>query len=200
MPNFLKIVLLSCAACAVLSAGPAAAVDDRFNPHKYERGGFAPASNPAYVNECGDCHFIYLPGMLPARSWRALMAKANNDHFGESLLLEPKVAREIEQYLESNAADKSDYFGAQAILYRLRKDAAPLRITSLPVFRAKHFMAAYAKKATPRVNTSRTFPPTAIKVLMNCNDCHEKARTGSFAYKEIVVPGVTKVIKPGGSF
>jgi Dihaem cytochrome c len=128
------------------------------------------------------------------------MAKANSDHFGESLLLAPDVAREIEQYLVSNAADKSEYLGAQAILYRLRTDVAPQRITNLPVFRAKHFMAAYVKKAAPRVNTSRPFPPEAVKVLMNCNDCHERASTGSFAYEEIVVPGITKVIKPGGQF
>ena len=73
-------------------------------------------------------------------------------------------------------------------------------VLGLPVFRAKHFMAAYVKKSTPRVNTSRPFPPAAVKALMNCNDCHEKAGTGSFAYKEIVVPGVTKVVKPGGLF
>jgi len=199
MSNFLKTAVLSCALFAVLSADPAAAVDDRYNPHKYEKGGFAAARNSTYLKECGDCHFTYLPGMLPARSWQALMAKAN-DHFGESLFLAPKVAREIEQYLVSNAADKSEYLGAQAILYRLRADAAPLRITSLPTFRAKHFMAAYVKKATPRVNTSRNFPPAAIRVLMNCSDCHEKARTGSFAYEEILVPGITKVVKPGGLF
>jgi hypothetical protein len=200
MPQLLKIAVLSGALCAVLGAGPAAAVDDRFNPYKYERGGFAPASNPSYADECGSCHFTYLPGMLPARSWRAVMARANNDHFGESLFLEPKVALNIERFLVSNAADKSPYLGSQAILYRLRKDAAPLRVTSLPTFRAKHFMAAYVKKTTPRVNTSRNFPPAAIKVLMNCNDCHEKAVTGSFAYKEIVVPGVTKIVRPGGMF
>lgn len=200
MPQSLKIAVLSGALCAVLGAGPAAAVDDRFNPHKYEKGGFAPASNPAYADECGACHFAYLPGMLPARSWRAVMARANNDHFGESLFLEPKVAREIKHYLVTNAADQSPYLGSQAILYRLRKNAAPLRITSLPTFRAKHFMAAYVKRSTPRVNTSRNFPPKAVKVLMNCNNCHEKAETGSFAYREIVVPGITKVVKPGGMF
>jgi hypothetical protein len=200
MPNFLRIATLLCAVGAMLGAGPAAAVDDRFNPHKYEKGGFAPASNSTYLKECGDCHFTYLPGMLPARSWQALMAKANNEHFGESLLLAPNVAREIEQYLVSNAADKSEYLGAKAILYRLRNDAAPLRITSLPTFRAKHFMAAYVKRATPRVNTSKNFPPAAVKTLMNCNDCHEKAGMGSFAYEEIVVPGITKVVKPGGMF
>jgi Dihaem cytochrome c len=199
MPNFLRMAVLSGAVCGVLSAGPAAAIDDRFNPHKYEKGGFEPASNPTYVNECGACHFTYLPGLLPARSWRALMARAN-DHFGESLYLSPDVAREIEQYLVSNAADTSERLGAQAILYRLRKDAAPLRVTSLPVFKARHFMAAYVKKATPGASTSRPFPPAAIKALMNCNDCHEKAATGSFAYEEIIIPGVTKVVKPGGMF
>jgi Dihaem cytochrome c len=200
MPKFLRMAVLSAAVCGTLGAGPAAAVDDRFNPHKYEKGGFAPAGNPTYVDECGACHFTYLPGLLPERSWRALMAKANNDHFGESLSLSPDVAREIEQYLVSNAADTSERLGAQAILYRLRRDVAPLRITSLPVFRARHFMAAYVKKATPRASTARTFPPAAIKVLMNCNDCHEKAATGSFAYEEIIIPGVTKVVKPGGMF
>lgn len=199
MPTLLKIALLSCTVWAVLGADPAAAVDDRFNPHSYEKGGFAPASDRTYIDECGSCHFLYLPGMLPARSWHALMAKAE-DHFGESLSLAPNVAGEIEQYLASNAADSSDHLGAQAILYRLRKDAAPLRITSLPVFISRHFVVAWVKKTTPRVNTSRTFSPASVKALMNCNDCHEKAATGSFAYKEIVVPGITKVIKPGGLF
>lgn len=198
--QFLRFAVLSGALCSMLGAGPAAAVDDRFNPHKYEKGGFAPASNPTYADECGACHFAYLPGMLPARSWRAVMARANNDHFGESLLLEAKVAREIEHFLVSNAADKSAYLGSRAILYRLRKDAEPLRITSLPTFRAKHFMAAYVTKSAPRVNTSRKFPPKAIKRLMNCNDCHEEAASGSFAYGEIVVPGITKVVRPGGMF
>jgi Dihaem cytochrome c len=199
MPNFLKRAVMSGAICALLGAGPAAAVDDRFNPHSYEKGGFAEASNPAYRKECGDCHFLYLPGMLPARSWQALMAKSD-EHFGESLLLAPAVAREIEQYLVSNAADKSDYLGAGAILYRLQDERTPLRITNLPVFRTRHFMAAYVKNATPRVNTSRPFPPEAVKVLMNCGDCHEKASTGSFAYNEIVIPDVTKVVRPGGLF
>lgn len=200
MPQLLKLAVLSGTLCAALGAGPAAAVDDRFNPYKYERGGFAPASNPTYAGECGACHFAYLPGMLPARSWQAVMARANNDHFGESLFLEPKAAREIEGYLVSNAADNSPYLGSRAILYRLRTDAAPLRITSLPAFRAKHFMAAYVTNSTLGVNTSRNFPPKAIKALMNCNNCHEKAGTGSFAYREIVVPGVTKIVRPGGMF
>jgi hypothetical protein len=199
MSRFMRGALLSSAMCAMLGAGSAAAVDDRFNPHSYDKGGFAPASNPAYRNECGDCHFLYLPGMLPARSWHALMAGAD-DHFGESLSLAPNVTREIEQYLVSNAADKSEYLGAGAILYRLRDESTPLRITSLPVFRSRHFMAAYVKRTMPRVNTSKAFSATAVKLLMNCGDCHEQASTGSFAEKEIVIRDVTKVVRPGGLF
>jgi Dihaem cytochrome c len=190
MSNFVKMAVLSGAICALLGAGPAAAIDDRFNPHKYEKGGFAPASNPTYVNECGACHFVYLPGLLPARSWRAIMAKANNDHFGESLSLSPDVAREIEQYLASNAADRSNYRGASAILYRLSDSATPSRITALPVMRQRH--AVVRKLMAERQEL--------VHSLTNCNACHEKAVTGSFAYEEIVVPGVTKVVRPGGMF
>ena len=199
MANFSRIAMLSSAICALLGAGSAAAIDDRFNPHSYEKGGFAPATNAAYKKECGDCHFLYLPGMLPARSWSALMAKAD-EHFGEALSLPPAVSREIEQYLVANAADRTDYLGGGAIIYRLRDERTPLRITDLPVFRERHFMAAYVKNATPRVNTSRPFPPAARKVLIHCGECHEKAETGSFAYKEIVIDDITKVIKPGGVF
>lgn len=199
MSSLLKKAMLSCAICAMLGAGSAAAIDDRFNPHAREKGGFAPASNATYGKECGDCHFLYLPGMLPARSWHALMA-GSDEHFGEPLSLAPDVAREIEQYLVSNAADRSDHLGAGAILYRLREERTPLRITSLPVFKGRHFMAAYVKNTTPRVNTSKPFPPAAVKVLMHCGECHEKASTGSFAYNEILIPGISKVVRPGGLF
>jgi Dihaem cytochrome c len=190
MPNLLRISLLTGVVCAMLGAGPAAAIDDRFNPHKYDKGGFAPAGDPTYVNECGACHFAYLPGLLPERSWRALMAKANNDHFGESLSLSPEAAREIEQYLVSNAADHSNYRGAAAILYRLSNDATPTRITMLPVMRQRH--AVVRKLMAERQEL--------VHSLTNCNACHEKATTGSFAYEEIVVPGITKVVRPGGMF
>ena len=199
MPKILKNAAILTAVFALLGAGPAAAVDDRFNPHSYEKGGFAPVTNAAYKKECGDCHFLYLPGMLPARSWSALMSKADQ-HFGEALSLAPAVSREIEQYLVANAADKTDYLGGPAILYRLREDRTPIRITDLPVFRTRHFMAAHVKGVTPRVNTSRPFPPEALKVLIHCGECHEKADTGSFAYDDIVIRDITKVIGPKGYF
>lgn len=179
--------VLAIAFCAALAAGRAGAIDDRFNPAKYEKGGFAAPVDPAYGKECGSCHFAYLPGMLPARSWHALIATAD-DHFGESLSLAPEVAARIGSYLEEHAADRSDYRGSALILDRLRDDATPRRITALPLMRQRH------------VVMRQLLPSSPVKTLTNCDACHERAAAGSFAYNEIVVPGVTKVVPPGSLF
>ena len=34
----------------------------------------AAATNAAWKSECGSCHVAYPPGLLPAASWRAIMA------------------------------------------------------------------------------------------------------------------------------
>ena len=182
-------------ACAVLAAawaaGPSWAVDDHFDPSKYDKGGFAPVTDETYAKECGSCHFAYLPGMLPERSWRALMARSNQ-HFGETLALAPATARRIEDYLASNAADRSDYEGAKMMTWELAKEATPQRITALPLMRHRHVV----------VNKLMASPVYGVKVktLANCDACHEKAATGSFAYDQILVPGVSKVVRPGGMF
>jgi len=184
-----KTSLLLMLAWCVVAARPAAAIDDRFNPHSYDNGGFAVANDATYLKECGACHFAYLPGMLPARSWQKLLA--TTDHFGEALALDPAVAAQLSAYLMANAADHSDYRGSEAILYRLGNDVTPLRITNLPVMRQRHYIVS---------NLLHVNPKAGVKKLTNCNDCHEKAAAGSFAYREIVVPGISKVVKPGSLF
>lgn len=179
---------LACAGFMLLAAGRAGAIDDGFDPSKYEKGGFAPASDAAYRNECGSCHFAYLPGMLPARSWQALMARST-DHFGESLSLSAATAAGIERYLVEQAADRSDYRGSKLILSWLAEDKTPVRITSLPLMRQRHVVIRKLQRDS-RVDVK----------LTNCDGCHEKAATGSFAYSQIVVPGVTRIVRPGALF
>jgi hypothetical protein len=175
------------ALAAALSAGSAHAIDDRFDPARYDHGGFAPAANAEYAKECGSCHFAYLPGMLPARSWKAIMGRSEQ-HFGESLSLSPEVSARIANYLEENAADRSSYRGAALMLYNIGPDDVPQRITWLPLMRQRH------------VVVRKLLHGSSVKSLTNCDACHERAATGSFAYGEIVVPGVTKIIRPGGLF
>jgi hypothetical protein len=50
-----------------------------------------PVRNPAMLKECGVCHIAYPPQMLPARSWKKIMAGLA-DHFGENATL-PEAAR-----------------------------------------------------------------------------------------------------------
>jgi len=173
----------------LLASAQAAAIDDRFNAAKYDNGGFAPVNDEVYAKECGSCHFTYMPGMLPERSWRKVMATADK-HFGEALSLAPEVARHIESYLVANAADHSSHRGSELIIYDLPKDAAPTRITSLPLMRQRHVVVSKLMRDTN----------TPVKKLTNCDACHENAASGSFAYDHINVPGVSKVIRPGGMF
>lgn len=175
---------------AVLAAGNGWAIDDHFNPGKYPKGGFAPVTDDVYAKECGSCHFTYLPGMLPERSWRALIAQSNQ-HFGESLSLARETARHIENYLASNASDRSEYEGAQRMTWELPNDATPIRITALPIMRHRHVVLRKMMADTNQVG---------VKTLTNCDACHQNAQTGSFAYDHILVPGVSKVVRPGGMF
>jgi hypothetical protein len=165
------------------------AIDDRFDPAKTEKGGFAPATDPAYGKECGSCHFAYLPGMLPARSWHAIVNAKN--HFGETLSLPPDTAKHIEEFLVANAADRSAYRGSELMLWDVDAKAVPSRITTLPLMWQRHVTIRHLMKETNRVK---------VNTLANCDSCHENASSGSFAYDHIVVPGVSKVIKPGGVF
>ncbi len=166
--------------CATSGSFPAAAVDDRFDATKYDKGGFAPAKDPTYLKECGACHFAYLPGTLPARSWHAIMAKSD-DHFGESLSLPPHLAMQIEQYLAANAADHSDYRGSALILDRLEDNVTPMKIIRLPYIRQRHQVIR---------KLLNDHPQNSIKGLSNCTDCHPRAAEGSFVYREVVVPGI----------
>jgi hypothetical protein len=187
------------AALFTLLAASASAGTDQFDPAAYDKGGFAPVTDATYTKECGGCHFVYLPGLLPARSWQALMAKSN-DHFGESLSLAPETARHIQEYLTANAGDHSDYLGAQVMDQRLPKRATPIRITSSSLFKQEHFSILYTIGAVGGWNTRKEFPPQAIRQVMNCDGCHEKAAAGSFALRKIAVPNDRKSPRAGKSY
>ena len=167
-----------------------------FDPKAEQKGGFAPVTDAKYQSECGACHFAYLPGMLPARSWDALLTKSN-EHFGETLSLDPETLRHIRDFLTGNAADRSDFLGSIVILGRLPGESTPLRITSLPVFKGYHFSVLYKLRLVPGLNSVRNLPPHAVKAVMNCNRCHKGAAAGSFAQREIVIPEVTTVVPHG---
>src|SRR5512135_1196331 len=60
--------------------------------------GVAPVQNEQYRSECGSCHTLYSPGLLPARSWQKIMGGLDK-HFGDDASLAPEVTAAIEKYL-----------------------------------------------------------------------------------------------------
>ena len=116
----------------------------------------APA-DPRYLAECASCHIAYPPRLLPAASWRALMANLG-DHFGSDASLDAQTVATILQYLEANARRP-----------RATDVPTPLRITETHWFRHEH--------GTPAAMLARH---PAIKSAANCGACHPQAADGRF--------------------
>ena len=56
------------------------------------------------LKECGACHMVYSPQMLPQRSWEAMMSNLDN-HFGDNAQLDEPTRADVLGYLLANAAD-----------------------------------------------------------------------------------------------
>lgn len=139
----------------------------------------APVKNELYKSECSACHFAYQPGLLPAASWKKLMGGLDN-HFGENAELDAQTRKELTDYLVTNAADNAmDYYRSAKIARSVGSDA-PLRITEVPYMRYKH------NEIPMRIIKGNK----DIGSLSNCAACHTRANVGSFAEREINIPGM----------
>lgn len=138
----------------------------------------APVKNELYQNECGSCHFAYQPSLLPAASWEKIMGGLT-DHFGENAELLEDTRTELTDYLVTNAADNVDGYRRSAKILRSLRGETPLRISETPYIRNKH------DEIPARVFRTNT----ELRSLSNCAACHTRADSGSFAEREIDIPG-----------
>lgn len=137
-----------------------------------------PVTDASYAKECGACHFAYLPGLLPARSWDKLL-DGLADHFGDNAELDSTMVAELRGYLASHAAEHSNSRRAQRIIDSLAAGVTPLRITEVPYIQRRHHeLKPRHVKDNPKVQS-----------LSRCDACHTKADQGSFAESDIVIPG-----------
>jgi hypothetical protein len=128
---------------------------------------FPPVTDPLTLKECGGCHLAFPPAMLPAASWRKLMAGLD-DHFGDDASLDADTAAQITRYLVANAGDGGARHSAR-LLRGLGADAAPLRITELPRWVREH-------DEVPR----REWTSKEVGSKANCAACHADAEKGYF--------------------
>lgn len=137
--------------------------------------GWRPLSVPqVYVSECGECHSPYHPSLLPAASWRAILADLG-DHFGEDASLDAASRRRIEHFLTTAAAWPWDTEAANGM--RATVTGTTTRITDSAFWRRRH--AGIAKSV---------FSSPAVGSRINCSACHLDAATGRFDDAQISIP------------
>lgn len=128
--------------------------------------GVEPVRSSLYQANCAECHFAYYPGLLPSRSWKAVMSpKALENHFGENAELDERDRRLILDFLVLNSADNSSYKRSIKIRRSIPDNARPLRITQVPYIKRKH------SEIPKRLITGNP----KVRSLSNCLNCHTQA-------------------------
>lgn len=125
-------------------------------------------------SECAEsCHNAFHPSLLPAASWRAMVA--SDGHFGDSLSLDPKTRQEVADFLAAYSAEQSASEVSKKIM--LSSGQAPARITVVRYWKDKH----------SEISES-VFSRKSIVSRSNCAACHPGAESGSFEDKDIKIP------------
>ncbi len=151
--------------------------DDEYSRDRYlkRRSVFAP-DNPIYKEECGSCHMVYPPGLLPARSWDKMMENLKN-HFGDNATLDNQLQNNIRQFLSMNAADRTALRRSQKIAKSIPADESPLRFTETYYFKRQHHEVG-----------RKVWSRKSIGSPSNCVACHGRAEQGIFSERELSIP------------
>lgn len=131
---------------------------------------------PLYKKECASCHMAFPPNVLPAKSWKIMMADLQ-DHFGDDASIDESARKEIENFLVRNSAEQSLEEASIKLIRPIGKDNPPLRITDIPYWKEKHKSIRQA-----------IYQRETIKSKINCVACHKWAEYGSFEDSDIKIP------------
>lgn len=167
------MLLAMCLAATLAHADDDDDEEERHDKHEHrqhnqsERDRHATSvSNPQLKEECGSCHIVYPPNMLPAASWRALMANLNK-HFGSDASLDAATQRELSILLQKEAGSNAGEASAKPVL----------RITETRWFQHEHDEVS-----------ARTWRNPKVKSPANCGACHTQAEQGKFNEHDIRMP------------
>jgi hypothetical protein len=180
MQRKFKVAALLAAALSVSSAYAGAEEDFLGWLLNFQRQkNVKPVSDKQYLEECGGCHFAYQPGLLPAKSWEALLnANALRKHFGANAELDDDTLKVIHDYAVDNAADKSWYKRSRKIAVATAEVPAPLRITELRYISLKHH----------EIPDKMIKGNKGVKSLSFCDKCHTQAAKGVYDADTVNIP------------
>lgn len=137
--------------------------------------------DPLWREECGSCHLAFHPNLLPARSWKLIMA-GQGQHFGTDLALDAPTAAGILAFMVRNAAENSPTEAAFKIDRSIPPGVTPLRITETPYWVEKH-----------RDIRGSDWQSPLVKSKSNCAACHLDAVGGTFEDAAMRIPRETQV-------
>jgi cytochrome b len=135
--------------------------------------------DPLWREECGSCHAVFYPALLPSRSWQKIMAE-QDQHFDTDLGLDAATVAAVLKFMVDNAAEKHAVEAAYKIEQSIPSGETPLRITETPYWMKKHREIAASDWANPLV-MSKT----------NCAACHTDADDGTFEDGAMHIPKAT---------
>ena len=128
-------------------------------------------------DECGSCHSVFYPALLPRRSWQKMMAE-QGQHFGTDLGLDAATVDAVLTFMVDNAAEKQAVEAAYKIGQSIPASETPLRITDTAYWVKKHREIATSDWANP-----------LVKSKTNCAACHIDADAGTFEDGAMRIPG-----------
>lgn len=138
------------------------------------------ADNKLWRDECGSCHAVFYPALLPSRSWQKMMTEQDK-HFGSDLGLDSPTTQAVLQFMVDNSADKHLVEAAFKMEQSIPKHVTPMRITEVPYWVKKHHEIAASDWANP-----------LIKSKNNCAACHTDAEDGTFEDGAMHIPKAGK--------
>jgi cytochrome b len=122
--------------------------------------------NPVFVKECGSCHTLYPPTLLPKEGWKKLMGDLPN-HFGDDASLDPTDHQTILEYLLAHSAETSTQEMSVKMIKSLDKPDR-IAITQTPFWKRTH-----------RHISADIFKSDKVKSRANCKACHSDLEQGT---------------------
>lgn len=178
--NVSKYCVLAGLLFILYSAGAGFADDDEHEKdhgkhRSHEKRQSISVNNDIYLQECGACHFVYQPWLLPSGSWDRILGELPS-HFGEDILLDAEAQNTIDQYLKANAADSISVKRSRKIMKSLR-GTTPVRVSEVPYILEKHHELDVAILDRPSIGS-----------LGNCIACHTSADQGDYDDDYVKIP------------
>lgn len=129
-----------------------------------------------WETECGDCHTLHHPSLLPQRSWHRMMSEQHN-HFDEDLSIDPQSIQIITDYLQQHAAELAQTEAAWRIDNSISPNQFPIQITETPFWKETHEAIDLQYWDHPSVGEK-----------LHCDGCHHDAADGTFHNRWIEIP------------